>query len=137
MESGKTTGSHRLLLHNNSSPRGTHARLMPYAVKIIEISEGDQNFTLNEDALRKILYAIPENRPIAIVSVVGAFRTGKSFILDFFLRYLKSGKRDGEDDNDDEPSQAWLNDFVLTGNQNSDLNKGQDALQASREFLLG
>jgi hypothetical protein len=28
--------------------------------------------------------------PIAIVSVVGAFRTGKSFLLDFMLRYLRA-----------------------------------------------
>ena len=103
-----------------------------HAVKIIEIAEGDQTFSLNEDALKKILYDIPEGTPIAIVSVVGAFRTGKSFILDFFLRYLKSGEQ-GLDEAEDEPSQAWLNEFILSGNQNADLNKGQDAMDASRK----
>lgn len=32
---------------------------------------------------------IPPNTPVSILSVVGAFRTGKSFLLDFFLEYLK------------------------------------------------
>lgn len=32
---------------------------------------------------------IPDNIPVSILSVVGAFRTGKSFLLDFFLDYLK------------------------------------------------
>ena len=31
---------------------------------------------------------VPEDMKVAIVSVVGAFRTGKSFLLDIFLRYL-------------------------------------------------
>lgn len=32
---------------------------------------------------------VPEDMKVAIVSVVGAFRTGKSFVLDLFLRYLR------------------------------------------------
>lgn len=32
---------------------------------------------------------IPDGIPVSILSVVGAFRTGKSFLLDFFLDYLK------------------------------------------------
>lgn len=43
---------------------------MGYAVKIIEIAEGNQTFTLNEGALKKILHEVPEGMEIAIVSVV-------------------------------------------------------------------
>lgn len=34
---------------------------------------------------------VPEGMEVSVVSVVGAFRTGKSFLLSFFLRFLHSG----------------------------------------------
>lgn len=34
---------------------------------------------------------IPSNMKVSIISVVGAFRTGKSFLLTFLLRYLRYG----------------------------------------------
>lgn len=34
---------------------------------------------------------VPEGMEVSLVSVVGAFRTGKSFLLSFFLRFLHSG----------------------------------------------
>lgn len=43
---------------------------MGHAVKIIEIAEGNQTFSLNEGALKKILHDVPEGMEIAIVSVV-------------------------------------------------------------------
>ena len=43
---------------------------MGHAVKIIEIAEGNQTFSLNEGALKKILHGVPEDMEIAIVSVV-------------------------------------------------------------------
>ena len=44
---------------------------------------------------------------VSIVSVVGAFRTGKSFVLDLFLRYLRysSGERQLKEDAED--ANAW------------------------------
>ena len=52
-------------------------------------------FELNEQALRDILLnSDVQNKRVAVVSIVGAYRTGKSFLLNFFLRYLRYGGRD-------------------------------------------
>ena len=59
-------------------------------VKIIDIDENGEAFVLKEDVLRSIMSRVPADMPVSIVGVVGAFRTGKSFLLDFFLRYLKN-----------------------------------------------
>lgn len=51
---------------------------------------------------------------VAIVAVVGAFRTGKSFLLSLFLRYLRSGSTS-------DPSTAWMTregEELLEGNLN-------------------
>ena len=59
---------------------------------------------------------------------MGAFRTGKSFVLDFFLRYLKSGENA---DGDSTVTEAWLGE-TLEGNENTDVQKGADAMNKAR-----
>jgi len=50
----------------------------------------DHTFALNEEALESILLQKDiRNKKAVVVSVAGAFRKGKSFLLDFFLRYLQ------------------------------------------------
>ncbi|CAH1394350.1 unnamed protein product [Nezara viridula] len=60
------------------------------AVQII-LSKPDHKFELDEEALESLLLQPDiKDRHVVVVSVAGAFRKGKSFILDFFLRYMKS-----------------------------------------------
>jgi atlastin len=57
-------------------------------VQII-VSRDDHSFELDEDALAAILLQDHvRDKNVVVVSVAGAFRKGKSFLLDFFLRYM-------------------------------------------------
>ncbi|XP_028170952.1 atlastin-like [Ostrinia furnacalis] len=59
------------------------------SLQVVDVNS-DRSFALDEAALRALL--TPELRalPVAVLSVAGAFRGGKSFLLDFFLRYLNA-----------------------------------------------
>lgn len=53
------------------------------------------SWELNKDALRAILLNdLVKDKPVAVVAVVGTFRQGKSFLLNFFLRYMYSYGRE-------------------------------------------
>lgn len=57
----------------------------------IVVAKEDHTFELDEEALASIVCQDHvKDKHIAVISVAGAFRKGKSFLLDFFLRYLKS-----------------------------------------------
>ncbi|XP_045453224.1 atlastin-like [Melitaea cinxia] len=67
--------------------------------KMAELSSGrgiqvlipstDHTFKLNEEALEKLLLSDEvKDLPAVVISVAGAFRKGKSFLLSFILRYL-------------------------------------------------
>jgi atlastin len=61
-------------------------------VKILSISQQEEKLEIHEGALVGVLDKIEKEAPgvdIAVLSVVGAFRMGKSFLLDLFLRYLR------------------------------------------------
>jgi atlastin len=76
---------------------------VPRALQIIELvennEEGDTTYEFNarEDNLEHIMNKIPKNLKVAVVSVVGNFRTGKSFLLTFMLRYLRNKECSGVD----------------------------------------
>ncbi|XP_034037486.1 atlastin-3 [Thalassophryne amazonica] len=79
----------------------------PGPVQIVTVCKEDHSFSLDTEALGRVLLA-PEIRDkhVVVVSVAGAFRKGKSFLLDFMLRYMY--RRDDKD---------WLgtDDELLTG----------------------
>jgi atlastin len=59
------------------------------AIQIVKVNEEAHTFRLSEEDLtRIILQENVRNRDVVIISVAGAFRKGKSFLLDFFLRFL-------------------------------------------------
>lgn len=59
------------------------------AVQIVN-AKPDHTFELDEEALEAILCSEEvRNKKVAVLSIAGAFRKGKSFLLDFLLRYME------------------------------------------------
>jgi len=72
-------------------------------VQIVDITV-EHKFKLNEDNLLGILnHPKARMKKVCVVSVAGAFRKGKSFLLDFFLRYLSRNGRDDWMGSEEEP----------------------------------
>lgn len=58
-------------------------------VQIVVADEDEHQFSLDERALERILLQEHiRDLNVVVVSVAGAFRKGKSFLLDFMLRYM-------------------------------------------------
>lgn len=67
-------------------------------VQVLVVKD-DHSFELDEVALSRILLSEEvRDREVVAISVAGAFRKGKSFLMDFMLRYMYnqvSGGRTG------------------------------------------
>ena len=63
----------------------------PCPLQIINVDEESHTINLDEKLLEKILLAkeIKSNK-VMVLTVAGAFRQGKSFFLNFLLKYLKA-----------------------------------------------
>eukprot|EP00490_Sorites_sp_Unknown_P025588 CAMPEP_0114676554 /NCGR_PEP_ID=MMETSP0191-20121206/49376_1 /TAXON_ID=126664 /ORGANISM="Sorites sp." /LENGTH=585 /DNA_ID=CAMNT_0001947717 /DNA_START=89 /DNA_END=1846 /DNA_ORIENTATION=+ len=72
----------------NRSPK---ARQPGRPLQLIQLNMDERKVEVNEDALGRLEKRLRElgATSVAVVSVMGAFRTGKSFLLDLFLRFLR------------------------------------------------
>ncbi|WAR20182.1 ATLA2-like protein [Mya arenaria] len=79
------------MTNNNNPPvSASGVQLKGHPVQIVSV-EDDHTFQLDETALDEILLRSDiQDRKAVVVSVAGAFRKGKSFLLDFFLRFLNA-----------------------------------------------
>lgn len=97
--------------------------VVPSARQIVSIgTESDSYaFTFHEEELNAILRRVPAGWKVCVVSVVGAFRTGKSFLLSWFLRYLEAHcvQRAGGGSN------ATTTARMRVGSQHSESNNGK------------
>jgi len=77
-------------------------------------------FVLDERCLEAVLSKVPDRRKVAVVSVVGAFRTGKSFLLTLVLRYLRA-----------HGAEDWLEKggSLSEGNANEGVQSSKDAFE--------
>uniref|UniRef100_A0A3Q3IAL7 GB1/RHD3-type G domain-containing protein n=1 Tax=Monopterus albus TaxID=43700 RepID=A0A3Q3IAL7_MONAL len=76
----------------------------PRPIQIVQANEDEHSFELDVAALEKILLQDHiKDLNVVVVSVAGAFRKGKSFLLDFMLRYMHSQKSRSWMGGDDEP----------------------------------
>lgn len=65
---------------------------MARPIQIVQANE--HNFELNATALEEVLLQKHvKDLNVVVVSVAGAFRKGKSFLLDFMLRYMHNRVR--------------------------------------------
>lgn len=103
------------------------ATTIPHAVQIVSIlnSEGKYAFAMQSAQLQAILGQIPANMPVAVVSVVGAFRTGKSFLLSWFLRYLTAAAQASSSSSSSSNDKKWY-DFESLENTGFDWRAGTE-----------
>ena len=66
------------------------SELTGQALQIVKTTD-NHTFELDEELLSGVLESNEiRDRHVVVISVAGAFRKGKSFLLDFFLRYMHS-----------------------------------------------
>eukprot|EP00535_Pseudo-nitzschia_heimii_P009152 CAMPEP_0197173506 /NCGR_PEP_ID=MMETSP1423-20130617/410_1 /TAXON_ID=476441 /ORGANISM="Pseudo-nitzschia heimii, Strain UNC1101" /LENGTH=592 /DNA_ID=CAMNT_0042622331 /DNA_START=90 /DNA_END=1868 /DNA_ORIENTATION=+ len=92
-----------------SEPSGVNDE-KPQPLQIVSIGTEENKFAFefHEDQLNSIMRKIPPGWKVAVVSVVGAFRTGKSFLLTWFMAYLKQLKESGSTENLVAGDKRWF-----------------------------
>mmetsp|Transcript_891 Transcript_891/g.1180 ORF Transcript_891/g.1180 Transcript_891/m.1180 type:complete len:584 (-) Transcript_891:1038-2789(-) len=85
-------------------------------------------FTFHKEKWAEVLGLVPPGWKVAVVSVVGAFRTGKSFLLSWFLRYLYALERAQKNNQslDDDSETPWYKQFDSVGKDGFDWKAGTE-----------
>mmetsp|Transcript_13041 Transcript_13041/g.19909 ORF Transcript_13041/g.19909 Transcript_13041/m.19909 type:complete len:564 (+) Transcript_13041:131-1822(+) len=92
-----------------------------YQIVSIGSEEDKYSFTFHEEKLNAIMSKIPAGWKVSVVSVVGAFRTGKSFVLSWFLQYLHyTNKKDLS------PNAKWFEEVEFLGNEGFNWRGGSE-----------
>ncbi|CAK0840456.1 unnamed protein product [Prorocentrum cordatum] len=93
---------------DNEGPRGQ-------PLQIVRLNVKEKTAEVDEDALGRLEKRLREcgHSKVAVVSVMGAFRTGKSFLLDMFLRYLRFEEERGPAKIVDAPTRSKETPFPL------------------------
>ncbi|PAV64707.1 hypothetical protein WR25_26899 isoform B [Diploscapter pachys] len=93
-----------------------------YAAPIVELDEGSKNiYKLNQKELEKTLgRADIVGKKIALISIAGAYRKGKSFMLNLFVTYLEHLHKGGKGEWFDETTT--LDKFNWRGGTKRDTN---------------
>ncbi|KAI6233894.1 GB1/RHD3-type G domain-containing protein [Aphelenchoides fujianensis] len=106
----------------------------PAPVKILQPVEEDHTFLVNNDALERILLDPKHaNKKVCVIGVAGKFRKGKSFLLNFFLRYLRYVADGSPADEDWLEREPTLQGFSWRGGSERDTN---GILFWSKPFLI-
>jgi atlastin len=111
----------------------------PHAIQIVSIGTDvdPYAFVFDSNAVQSIFDQIPnrDTMEIAIVSVVGAFRTGKSFLLSWFIHYLRHLQKLQEQElehagtntsSNDSNKKKWYEQLESIGNNGFEWKAGSD-----------
>lgn len=92
-----------------------HEQGYPAQIVSIGTEENSYAFKFHKECWNGILSRVPMGWKVAVVSVVGAFRTGKSFLLSCFLRYLYVLERSKQKTDEPLEDMPWYKQFQSLG----------------------
>lgn len=67
---------------------GSHSHPFGKPINVLKFGEGNKVIVDNEELKKMFLHQDVKNRKVVVFSIIGAFRKGKSFFLDYCLRFL-------------------------------------------------
>jgi atlastin len=102
---------------DDDDKKANNSNAGPQPLQIVSIGTEDDAyaFTFHEDKMNEIIRKIPPGWKVSVVSVVGAFRTGKSFLLSWFLRHLHHISH--EPSSESESDKPWYERMETLGNE--------------------